>query len=82
MCIYLVSRQRSLGPTNYESCRNLGRKIFPQAKKKKSPLVYEKKDGENKESTLETLRSDGIMNPTSQCVPGGLGLQNDRCWCS
>ena len=53
MCIYLVSRQRSLGPTNYESCRNLGRKNFSQAKKK-SPLVYENEDGENKERTLET----------------------------
>ena len=79
--MYIFGKQaKEFGANKYESCRNLGRKIFPQAKKKNSPLVYEKKDGENKESTLETLRSDGIMNPTSQCVPGGLGLQNDRCW--
>ena len=37
-------------------------RLFPRPKKK-SPLVYEKEDGENKESTLETLRADGIMNP-------------------
>lgn len=65
--------------------RSITIKTQAKKKKKKNPLGYKKKDGEERESnSLEMLRAEAIMSPAAWCDPGELGPQrvSDRCWCS
>lgn len=75
-----------MGPADWSLEEIWEERISPgQKKKKKNPLGYKKKDGEERESnSLEMLRAEAIMSPAAWCDPGELGPQrvSDRCWCS